>query len=283
MLSGLGGAVCRPGPVMEGQMEQRRYEAGELVVTENQKGPGVPTVVRCEWSYIPPWTFDMGSPVTDDEAYEDERPQHAVMLTRGFLLQRTPVTQEQWFAVMGTDPSCFKGPRRPVERVSWLDAVEYCNALSRLAGLPDSYVISPVRKSVRLVKNPKGYRLPTEAEWEYACRAGTTGVRYGQLDDVAWYKDNSGGETHEVGLKQPNTLGLYDMLGNVWEWTQDWYGSYSAAHQTNPQGPAEGSYRVNRGGSWYDDASFARAGYRYDGTPGDRNIALGFRPLRSLP
>jgi len=138
MLSGLGGAVCRPGPVMEGQMEQRRYEAGELVVTEALGvGPGVLTVVRCEWSYIPPGTFRMGSPDTDHNARSQERPQHAVTLTRGFLLQRTPVTQEQWFAVMGTDPSyLLKGPRRPVEHVSWLDAVKYCNALSGLAARP---------------------------------------------------------------------------------------------------------------------------------------------------
>jgi formylglycine-generating enzyme required for sulfatase activity len=264
-------------------MANPKYEPGQLVVTEYKKGPGVETSVRCEWSYIPSWTFMMGSQHSDEEAHFDEKPRHEVMLTRGFLLQRTPVTQEQWFAVMGTDPSCFKGPRRPVECVSWLDAVEYCNALSRLAGLPDAYVISPVRRSVSVMKNSKGYRLPTEAEWEYACRAGTIAPRYGNLDEIAWYGANSGEQTHEVGLKRPNGWNLYDMLGNVWEWTWDWYGDYPTGNQTDPQGPASGSDRVTRGGSWYDDASYARAGYRNFNPPDGRYNNIGFRPLRSLP
>jgi formylglycine-generating enzyme required for sulfatase activity len=128
-----------------------------------------------------------------------------------------------------------------------------------------------------------GYRLPTEAEWEYAARAGTTTPRYGTLDQIAWYSSNSGSATHPVGQKTANAWNLYDMLGNVWEWTQDWKGDYSAGSQTDPQGPASGSSRVIRGGGWDDVASYARAGYRYYDPPDDRDYFLGFRPLRSLP
>ena len=265
-------------------MANPKYEPGELVVTEHLgMGSGVAMAMRCEWSYIPPGTFLMGSPASDEEAASNEKPQHEVRLTQGFLLQRTPVTQEQWFAVMGTDPSVFKGPRRPVECVSWLDAVEYCNALSRSAGLPDAYVIDG--ETARVVDDPVGYRLPTEAEWEYACRAGTTDPRYAKrLDDIAWYYDNSGDETQNVGLKRPNGWNLYDMLGNVLEWTQNWFGDYPTGNQTDPQGPASGSSRVVRGGSWSHDAADVRAaGYRSDYDLGDRFDGLGFRPLRSLP
>jgi len=123
-------------------------------------------------------------------------------------------------------------------------------------------------------------RLPTEAEWEYACRAGTTGARYGKLGEVAWYEDNSDGETHRVGTKAPNAWGLYDMLGNVWEWCQDWHGSYPSGPVTDPTGPSTGSYRVYRGGSWDFDAGGVRAAYRGGDSPGYRNGYLGFRVAR---
>ena len=123
-------------------------------------------------------------------------------------------------------------------------------------------------------------RLPTEAEWEYACRAGTTGARYGKLGEVAWYEDNSDGETHRVGTKAPNAWGLYDMLGNVWEWCQDWHGSYPSGPVTDPTGPSTGSYRVYRGGSWDFAAGGVRAAYRGGDSPGYRNVDLGFRVAR---
>jgi formylglycine-generating enzyme required for sulfatase activity len=239
--------------------------------------------ISMNFSYIPAGTFMMGSPDSDTEAFEFykvEKPQHQVTITKPFLMMRTPVTQEQWFAVMGTDPSWFKGPRRPVESVSWFDAVNFCNSLSTRSGLPHAYVIEG--GDVRLVENPIGYRLPTEAEWEYACRAWTTDPRYGQLDDVAWYAENSGSQTHDVGQKKPNAWGLYDMLGNVSEWVWDWYGKYSAGHQTDPQGPASGSRRVVRGGSWGNGASDVRAGDRPHDPPGSRYFYLGFRVCRSL-
>ncbi len=233
-----------------------------------------------DFSYIPAGTFIMGSPDSDSEASSDEKPQHQVTITKPFLMMRTPVTQEQWFAVMGIDPSAFKGQQLPVEHVSWLDAVNFCNALSTQTGLPHAYVVNG--NDVRLVENPIGYRLPTEAEWEYAARARTTtGSRYGQLDDVAWYSKNSGRTTHPVSEKAANAWNLYDMLGNVDEWVWDWYGEYSAGHQTDPQGPTSGSYRVYRGGSWNDAASYARAGYRDGTTPGGRSYALGFRVCRN--
>ena len=129
----------------------------------------------------------------------------------------------------------------------------------------------------------KGYRLPTEAEWEYAARAGTTGARYGELDKIAWYKSNSGSKTHAVGGKQPNKWGLHDMLGNVYEWTWDWYGPYSAGSQQDPVGPASGSHRVCRGCSWYRAARGCRAAGRSSYAPSRRLHSLGFRPARSVP
>ena len=128
-----------------------------------------------------------------------------------------------------------------------------------------------------------GYRLPTEAEWEYAAQAGTTGPRYGELNAVAWYSDNSGGTTHRVGQKRANTLGLYDMLGNVWEWCHDWHGDYPGGSMTDPSGPGAGSGRVARGGSWGNGTRDVRAANRYGGTPGYRYDALGFRLSRSSP
>jgi formylglycine-generating enzyme required for sulfatase activity len=265
-------------------MDATTYVPGELVVTEGLGvGPGVPTPVRSDWSYIPPGTFLMCSPDTDDDADEDEKPQHEVRLTRGFLMHRTPVTQEQWRAVIGTDPSWFKGRLRPVERVSWLDAVAYCNALSAVEGLPAAYLISSDLSLVRPSINRTGYRLPTEAEWEYACRAGTMTPRWGELDHIAWYGDNSGNETHPVGKKYPNSWNLYDMLGNVSEWTQDWYGRYSVGRQTDPQGPPSGSSRVYRGGAWVNGSWVVRSSFRSYGSPVDRASDLGFRPVRSIP
>ncbi len=201
--------------------------------------------------WIPPGSFVMGCSGGDSQCDSDEKPAHRVTISRGFRIGATPVTQAAYQRVIGTNPSYFKGPRLPVETVSWDDARKYCSAV--------------------------GMRLPTEAEWEYAARAGTTGARYGELDAIAWYGGNSGSKTDDVGTKQPNAWGLYDMLGNVWQWTADWYGPYAATAATDPAGAASGEYRSLRGGSWGGVASDARASGRGRDQPSDRGLLNGFR------
>ena len=181
------------------------------------------------------------------------------------------ITQAQYEQVMGVNPSRFKGADNPVENVSWDDAVEFCRRLSEL----------PAEKEAGNV-----YRLPTEAEWEYACRAGTTtmysfGDDESKLGDCDWFSENSGTKTHPVGGKKPNAWGLYDMHGNVWEWCQDLYGDYPSGPVTDPTGPATGSDRVYRGGSWYGTAVYCRSANRHWYLPSYRSINLGFRVVRS--
>ncbi len=199
----------------------------------------------------------------------------------------TPVTQAHYAALMGNNPSDFKGANRPVECVSWFDAVRFCNALSHQDGLAAAYEISGAGETpeVRwLGPGKSGWRLPSEAEWEYAARAGTTDARYGAVDAIGWHGGNSGGQTQPVGLKRANAWGLYDMLGNVSEWTGDWNGDYSSGAKRNPTGPTSGSGRVYRGCSCYDSARRCRAAYRYNGdAPSSRNSSHGFRPARSVP
>jgi len=204
-------------------------------------------------------TFQMGS--NDSEADSDEQPVHSVTLS-GYSIGETEVTQALWEAVMGNNPSKFKGADLPVERVSWDDCQDFIRELNRQTG--------------------QNFRLPTEAEWEFAARGGnrSTGAKYAGSDaisTVAWYADNSGRQTHPVKGKSPNELGLYDMSGNVWEWCQDWYGSYSSGSQTNPKGAASGSIRVYRGGCWYYYAWGCRVASRRGDTPTFRNNRLGFR------
>jgi formylglycine-generating enzyme required for sulfatase activity len=185
---------------------------------------------------------------------------------------------------MGNNPSYFKGDNLPVERVNWYEAVEYCNKLSQKEGLTPAYRGNG--NDIVCDFNASGYRLPTEAEWEYAAKGGNKdylSYEYAggnSIGSVAWYGGNSGSTTHPVGTKQPNSLGLYDMSGNVWEWCWDWYGSYAGGSQTDPRGASSGAYRVNRGGSWYDDAALVRSAYRYYITPSDRYNFLGFRLVR---
>jgi formylglycine-generating enzyme required for sulfatase activity len=241
---------------------------GGVVVREASATVFNPTNPGIEMVRIEPGTFLMGSPDTDPEAYDWEKPQRQVTLTQPFLLAKTEVTQAQYLAVMGVNPSSLTGdPNRPVESVTWNQAVAFCDRLSEMNGVAHGT-----------------YGLPTEAQWEYAARAGTTTARYGELDSIAWSGANSGGTSHPVGQKLPNAWGLYDMLGNVWEWTSDWYGDYGAAPMTDPTGPASGPGRSARGGGWDLEGQFMRAMVRgyVDRDDVTFNI-LGFRPRRSLP
>jgi formylglycine-generating enzyme required for sulfatase activity len=234
--------------------------------------------------------FMMGALENDSDAYVDEKPRHKVTLTRDFMMGKYPVTQALWESVMGSNPSAFKGANRPVETVSWFEVVDFCNKLSKREGLEPAYTING--ENVTCNWKAKGYRLPTEAEWEYSARAGESFKYAGSdtVDEVAWYSDNSdtgnGCETHPVGQKKPNGFGLYDMSGNVWEWAWDFLGSYSSTSQTDPTGPDSGSFRMFRGGSWCYGASShrnTRVSSRFGGKFTDRRIILGFRLSRISP
>ncbi|HEY9102520.1 MAG TPA: formylglycine-generating enzyme family protein [Chitinimonas sp.] len=188
-----------------------------------------------------------------------------------FAIGRYPVTQAQYAELTGLNPSSHIAALCPVESVSWLDAVRFCNLRSLSSGLSARYVLLEDGSGAELLPGTNGYRLPTEAEWEYACRAGTQGPRYGSLDDIAWYADNSGGHPQQVGRKQANTWGLHDMLGNVWEWCADQY---------DPE--VYGTYRVFRGGGWSDAERGCLATNRRRSHPTFAIDDLGFRLARSL-
>ncbi|MFW6724486.1 formylglycine-generating enzyme family protein [Streptomyces sp. MAR4 CNY-716] len=188
-----------------------------------------------------------------------------------FRMAVYPVTQALYSEVTGRRPSSAQGSRLPVEGVSWWDAVRFCNGLSRAHGFASAYRFEADAESVEWDTAADGYRLPAEAEWEYACRAGTTGPRYGPLDEIAWYRGNSDERIHEVGGKQPNPWGLYDMLGNAWEWCWDLY---------DPE--VYGSYRVLRGGGWFDEHWSCRASVRRRSHPTFRVEDVGFRLARSV-
>ena len=242
---------------------RRRSAAGEAWVVESVGVKMVP---------IAAGSFTMGS----TNGSKDEQPLTQVTLTRPYWLGATEVTQGQWEAIMGNNPSNFKGVNLPVDSVSYEDALAFCRKLTereRAAGrLPAGYE----------------YSLPTEAQWEYACRAGTkgdyAGDYAGNLDAMGWYDGNSGKKTHEVGGKQANAWGVYDMHGNVWEWCLDWYGDYAGGTMTDPRGASSGSYRVLRGGCWGNVAAGCRSAYRFRYSPGARYAHLGFRlALSSAP
>ena len=215
------------------------------------------TMIRVEGG-----TFTMGAiSEQGNDAFDDEIPTHCVTLS-SYFIGETEVTQALWQAVMGNNPSKWNGKNLPVEQVSWNDCQTFITKLNQLTG--------------------KKFRLPTEAEWDFAARGGTKSHGYkfsgsNNVDDVAWYEGNSGSRTHDVATKQSNELGLYDMSGNVMEWCQDWYGSYSSEAQRDPKGPSSGSYRVNRNGSWicfdWDCCVAKRNRYKVDGCGGN----LGFR------
>ena len=200
-------------------------------------------------------TFQMGEK-------EWATPVHQVTLTNDYYIGETEVTQELWQAVMGSNPSNFKGNKLPVEQVSWNDCQTFIAKLNELTGM--------------------NFRLPTEAEWEFAVRGGNASLGYTYsgsniVGDVAWYENNSNNQTHEVATKAPNELGIYDMIGNVFEWCQEWYGDYSSSAQTNPTGPASGSYRVLRGGAWNSDDYNCRMALRNGYWPSYPSYDLGLR------
>jgi len=233
-------------------------------------------------------TFMMGSPASEPE-WGDLETHHEVTLTRDFFMQTHEVTQGDYLALMGENPSNFSdcGANCPVEKVSWTDAITYANHLSAAEDLPLCYTSDGALFGVVTPYDCDGYRLPTEAEWEYAARAGTMTTYYcgddpSCLDGIAWYDGNSGSTTHPVGQKTPNAWGLYDMSGNVWEWVWDWYErDYGTSAQTDPSGPGNGTRRVNRGGSWSSHARYLRSARRSYNAPGSRIINLGFRLARS--
>jgi formylglycine-generating enzyme required for sulfatase activity len=232
-----------------------------------------------DFAKVPAGEFMMGS-----DKNKPEQPVHKVVISREFEMGKCEVTQEQWQSVMGNNPSYFKGKRLPVEQVSWDDAQKFISVLNN---------------------NSKKYtyRLPTEAEWEYACRAGTTGEFAGNLDAMGWYANNSGIKrlnipadqltkkelakieqnkcrTHSVGRKQPNAWGLYDMHGNVYEWCSDWDGDYRSDVVVDPQGPSSGQFRVIRGGAWIVDSDACRSAHRHSFTPNTSSFHVGFRLVR---
>ena len=211
-------------------------------------------------------TFMMGATSEMQNPYDDEKPVHQVTLTNNYYMGKYEVTQSLWLAVMGSNPSKFKGDYLPVEMVSWDDCQEFIGKLNSMTG--------------------RKFRLPTEAEWEYAARGGkkSRGYQYSgssNISDVAWYDGNSGRKTRPVGTKQANELGIYDMSGNVYEWCQDWYGSYVSSPQTNPTGAVSGSRRVYRGGSWGSNARYCRSSFRHFDTPDNRSYYLGLRLVLS--
>ena len=248
---------------LAGQDGEHYDEAVELLIAAEAGKAVEVALAGMEFVRVPSGEFVMG--LDSAESVVNERPLTRVRLSAGYYLGKYEVTQAQWEAVMGSNPSRFDecGQDCPVERVSWEDVQEYIGRLNALAG-------------------EKRYRLPTEAEWEYAARAGTSRDHYsGNVDSIAWHAGNSGDRTHPVGRKAPNAWGLHDMLGNVSEWVQDWRGDYPGGSVTDPRGPSTGSGRVIRGGSWDIGARGCRARSRYGNGPGGRYGDLGFRLART--
>lgn len=253
-----------PGCLSVEAHKQKSVEVQTYTETVNRIG--------IEMVRVPSGKFMMGSPADEEGRRSSEGPQHEVTES-SFYIGKYEVTQAQWRAVarlpkvkidLKEEPSKFKGNNLPVEQVSWDEAVEFCERLSKATG--------------------KTYRLPTEAEWEYACRAGTTGLYAGSLDAMAWYgEDRTKGSTHPVGTKQANGFGLYDLHGNVWEWCQDWFSDnyYAQSPSTNPTGPSSGSGRVIRGGGWINVPRNLRSALRLGHAPDYRYPNLGFRLVRT--
>jgi formylglycine-generating enzyme required for sulfatase activity len=230
-------------------------------IRERISATGLPWRVKdrttgIEMVLIPAGKYRRGASAGDSDAYVDERPSHDVVITKAFYMGVYEVAQGEWQKLMGNNPSRFQGDLLPVEKVSWEETQEF-------------------------LRQSNGLRLPTEGEWEYACRGGTTSSRYGELAAIAWYERNSGDRTHAVGGKLANGYGLHDMLGNVNEWCSDWYGSYDSSEQRDPLGPSSGQYRVCRGGSWNLFVRHCRASNRNSNPPANRYYNLGFRVART--
>jgi len=234
----------------------------EQLKSQNKNNTQVANPRSIDMVYVQGGTFTMGcTPEQGNDCSDDEKPPHHVTVS-DFYIGKYEVTQAQWKAVMGSNPSFFINDNSPVEQVSWNDVQEFINKLNERTG--------------------KQFRLPTAAEWEFAARGGnlSKGYKYSgsnNADSVAWDWDNSNKETHPVGIKLPNELGTYDMSGNVYEWCSDWYSKSTDEDQTNPQGPSSGTYRTFCGGSWYVDAWFARVSYIGSHSPDTRHNFVGFR------
>jgi formylglycine-generating enzyme required for sulfatase activity len=236
--------------------------------------------VQNDMVFINGGTFLMGSPAGERGRNSNEGPQRQVTVS-SFYLGRYPVTQAEYEEIMGINPSHFKGANLPVEQVSWFDAIEFLNRRSVKEGLTPVY--TRVGNVVVWDREANGYRLPTEAEWEFACRAGTQTPFYtgAAVGEAGWYAGNSSARTHPVGEKLPNEWGLYDMHGNVLEWCWDWIGAYPSEAQTDPAGPANGNHRVYRGGSWMFQAIHTRSAYRFGNHQNMRSFIIGFRAARN--
>ena len=257
-------------PFDAAEARRRQQETGKALGVPVQETIDLGNGVTLKLALMPAGKFIMGSPKDEDGHAEDEGPPHEVTISKPLYMGACEVTQAQWKAVMASVPwrgetNAEEGEDQPASYVDWADAVSFCGKLSAKIG--------------------KTVRLPTEAEWEYACRAGSKtrfsfGDREGDLKDHAWYVKNSDGKTHAVGQKEPNAWGLYDMHGNVWEWCADWYGEVTyvpGASAVDPKGPESGEYRVLRGGSWCNYPAFCRSAYRNRGLPGHRDSNHGFR------
>ena len=263
-------AVTKPKPAAKPKAKPKAKPAPRRNSTHHSSGT---TSLSAELNklinnmvYVSGGTFTMGATSEQgSEAESYEKPTHSVTLS-SYYICKYEVTQALWRAVMGSNPSNFKGNNLPVENVSWYDCQTFIKRLNSYTG--------------------RNFRLPTEAEWEFAARGGNYSRHYkysgsNYISDVGWYDDNSGNRTHPVGTKQANELGLYDMSGNVWEWCSDWYGSYSFYSQNDPTGPNSGSYRVNRGGGWNFYAWLCRSSIRYYYSPNYTHYDLGLRLVLS--
>lgn len=277
--------------------QQRAYAQAQQALAQARVGRTV-----AGYTLIPAGRLIMGSPPWEADRIENEGPQHAVELTRDFWMKTTQVAIAEWSALMGSRPAYFdKGAQgqHPVEQVNWFEAVAYANRLSEREGLAPCYeLVGPSGdlgggnqsatfkyEHVRFDPHGAGYRLATEAEWEYACRVGSPGCFYGEpLEAIAWAnEDLAAGASHPVGQKQPNAWGLHDMVGNVSEWVGDWYDRayYAVSPLEDPLGPDSGSSRVLRGGGWNSKPKFARAAYRSFRSPTERSSLHGFRLART--
>jgi formylglycine-generating enzyme required for sulfatase activity len=282
LILGLGLCLVFGASVSQGEWKMRIHQGATV---EERALASVDSLTFYDDAMVlsPAGTFIMGSPTSEPGRYNDET-QHEVTLTKAIYVSTYEVTQSEWQAVMGWNESFIQGAAKPVETLTWYDAVSYCNQRSTLDGYAPVYTIAGATYSGNHITSAtvtwnqaaNGYRLLTEAEWEYACRAtSTTAFCNGaitniacspldpNLDLVGWYCGNASSVTHDVGGKTANFWGLKDMHGNVWEWCWDWYGTYPAGPLTDPTGPASGSYRVIRGGGWYDSAQNCRSANRY--------------------